>query len=37
LCLDRDIKGTHRFVTNNQLWFDGQGARDPDPLALPAA
>ena len=35
LGLHRDIQGTDRFVANDEFRFDGQGAGDSDPLALP--
>src|SRR6516162_4913608 len=37
LSLHAHVKGADRFVANDQRRFDGQGARDPDPLTLPSA
>jgi hypothetical protein len=36
LSLDGYVKGGDRLVAHNQLGFHRQGARDPDPLTLPA-
>ena len=37
LGLDRDIEGTDRFVADDKLRFDGQGAGNADALALASA
>ena len=37
LGLDRDIEGTDRFVADDKLWFDGEGAGNTDALALTSA
>ena len=37
LGLDRDIESTDRFVADDKLWFDGEGAGNTDALALASA
>ena len=37
LGLDRDIEGTDRFVADDKLRFDGEGAGNADALALASA
>src|SRR6516162_5232779 len=37
LSLHAHVKSAHRFVANDQHRFDGQGARNPDPLTLSSA
>ena len=37
LGLDRDIEGTDRFVADDKLRFDGEGAGNTDALALAPA
>ncbi len=37
LGLDRNIEGTDRFVTDDELRFDGEGAGNADTLALASA
>ena len=37
LGLDRDIEGTDRFVADDKLRFDGEGASNADALALASA
>ena len=37
LGLDRDIEGTDRFVADDKLRFDSEGAGDADALALTSA
>jgi hypothetical protein len=37
LGLDRDIEGTDRFVADDKLRFDGEGASNADALALTSA
>ena len=37
LGLDRDIEGTDRFVADDKLRFDGEGAGNTDALALTSA
>ena len=37
LGLDRDIEGTDRFIADDKLRFDGEGAGNADALALASA
>ena len=37
LGLDRDIEGTDRFIADDKLRFDGEGAGNTDALALSSA
>lgn len=37
LGLNRDIKCADRFVADDELWFDGEGASNADALALASA
>lgn len=37
LGLDRDIQGAYGLIADDELWFDGDGSGNPDPLTLATA